>query len=467
MTDSRTATPSKQDFAGRLRGNAAFLASNYTSLTPDEAQVIVRALESAADHVEAFFAQSASGATTENPEAERMIRELLDDCDKGGWWMIQPKLKKLLDVVRQQPKKCTPTATREPNACPICGTDFPHNHRWPWAVADNPTRPTMIENLLSQDEQGRAALASAAIEEAREQLRLIIEAPENRWHSRQWMKESARLALKALQDIPSASAPSATASPVGKTDHFSDNREPDAWLEVHEGSDEVLDATLIKPDDGEPGVRYVPLYSAAPAKEIEVIDPYVMDLVREHGSTMTNSEIVQKFLPKRSLPSATRAPSEPAWVWGLKQEGIRDEVAQFAALMERKLKANDHKDHWSDSGMSYLLKRLREELVELERILLAQSVPTTEEVAGEAADVANFAMMIADNFGALPHLPALPVSSDSGAPSATTWEPWQKPMTVTDTMLSAAKKAEPKVGREAALRIYRAMLDASDRGNDG
>jgi len=35
--------------------------------------------------------------------------------------------------------------------------------------------------------------------------------------------------------------------------------------------------------------------------EVEVIDPYVMDLVRKHGHEMTNSEIVQKFLPKERL----------------------------------------------------------------------------------------------------------------------------------------------------------------------
>ena len=37
------------------------------------------------------------------------------------------------------------------------------------------------------------------------------------------------------------------------------------------------------------------------AKEVEVIDPWVMDLVRKHGSTMTNAEIVQNFLPKQRL----------------------------------------------------------------------------------------------------------------------------------------------------------------------
>lgn len=49
-------TPDEQNFVGRLRGYAGFLASNYKELSPDEAQVIVRALESAADHVEAYLA---------------------------------------------------------------------------------------------------------------------------------------------------------------------------------------------------------------------------------------------------------------------------------------------------------------------------------------------------------------------------------------------------------------------------
>ena len=60
-SDKKGETPDRQNFAGRLRGNARFLASNYKDLSPAEAQVIVRALESAADHVEAFFASSAIG----------------------------------------------------------------------------------------------------------------------------------------------------------------------------------------------------------------------------------------------------------------------------------------------------------------------------------------------------------------------------------------------------------------------
>jgi ribonuclease HI len=51
------------------------------------------------------------------------------------------------------------------------------------------------------------------------------------------------------------------------------------------------------------------LEEAPGAAEVEVIDPYVMDLVREHGSTMTNSEIVQRFLPKESLARSARSES--------------------------------------------------------------------------------------------------------------------------------------------------------------
>lgn len=44
-----------------------------------------------------------------------------------------------------------------------------------------------------------------------------------------------------------------------------------------------------------------PDLDAGAVNEVEVINPHVMDLVRAHGSTMTNSEIVQKFLPLQRL----------------------------------------------------------------------------------------------------------------------------------------------------------------------
>jgi hypothetical protein len=86
---------------------------------------------------------------------------------------------------------------------------------------------------------------------------------------------------------------------------------------------------------------------------------------------------------------------------------LRDSVAKFAALMERTLQDNDHKGGWKRMNDKQLLLRLDDEATELEEAIarLKQAAVGTHRnamlklVAKEAADVANFAMMIADNFG--------------------------------------------------------------------
>jgi NTP pyrophosphatase (non-canonical NTP hydrolase) len=95
--------------------------------------------------------------------------------------------------------------------------------------------------------------------------------------------------------------------------------------------------------------------------------------------------------------------------------GLRKEVMRFAVLMENVLRANDHKGGWSECDSKWLLERLREEVRELseaveERLAYARSNARSIEDAPriwlnlgrEAADVANFAMMIADVCGELP-----------------------------------------------------------------
>lgn len=73
--------------------------------------------------------------------------------------------------------------------------------------------------------------------------------------------------------------------------------------------------------------------------------------------------------------------------------GMRAEVLWFAQEMERKLQENDHKGGWDTCSPKWLLNRLRQETAELElAIATGDPVKTTRE----AADVANFAMMIAD-----------------------------------------------------------------------
>jgi NTP pyrophosphatase (non-canonical NTP hydrolase) len=81
---------------------------------------------------------------------------------------------------------------------------------------------------------------------------------------------------------------------------------------------------------------------------------------------------------------------------------IRDEVLWFASRMEAKLRENDHKSHWSECSFSWLLGRLDEETKELiaEWKRASERGFTKEQahrIAEEAADIANFALFIADN----------------------------------------------------------------------
>jgi hypothetical protein len=95
-------------------------------------------------------------------------------------------------------------------------------------------------------------------------------------------------------------------------------------------------------------------------------------------------------------------------------------VVAFANAMESKLRANDHKIGWKHCSADSLMERLEEEYAELRKAVhrhlyevretsgmrSVDEIPigfggTEEGVLGEAADVANFAMMVADVCGAL------------------------------------------------------------------
>ena len=100
------------------------------------------------------------------------------------------------------------------------------------------------------------------------------------------------------------------------------------------------------------------------------------------------------------MPRASNIPLRPAGE-------LRPEVAAFAQLMEQKLRENDGKGGWRRCTTAYLSRRAGNELKEL-RALLRKVQARTNAVAGdsvaigrEAADVANFCMMIADVWGGL------------------------------------------------------------------
>ena len=95
-------------------------------------------------------------------------------------------------------------------------------------------------------------------------------------------------------------------------------------------------------------------------------------------------------------------------------EQPRREVRFFAAEMERKLRDNDFRSGWKECELEWLFGRLREEVDELHDAVtnhlrdcranyrsVSEGPMFPPDVAGEAADVANFAMMIADVCGTL------------------------------------------------------------------
>ena len=78
----------------------------------------------------------------------------------------------------------------------------------------------------------------------------------------------------------------------------------------------------------------------------------------------------------------------------LLREGLQGQwpcVQWFANEMQRELHANNHKTGWDNLSQKWLLNRLKQEVGELER-----AVESGKNIVSEAADVANFAMMIAD-----------------------------------------------------------------------
>lgn len=77
-------------------------------------------------------------------------------------------------------------------------------------------------------------------------------------------------------------------------------------------------------------------------------------------------------------------------------QSVRPELRWFVVEMEKKLKANDHKGGWDNMSANELRSRLEDELQELTLVLDKPAhLYTPQQAVDEAADVANFAMMVA------------------------------------------------------------------------
>lgn len=72
---------------------------------------------------------------------------------------------------------------------------------------------------------------------------------------------------------------------------------------------------------------------------------------------------------------------------------IVPDLQRFFDAMVYKLRRNAHKGRWEDMDLNDALPRLREEVDELQEAIAAGS---TMEITMEAADVANFALIVAN-----------------------------------------------------------------------
>ena len=80
---------------------------------------------------------------------------------------------------------------------------------------------------------------------------------------------------------------------------------------------------------------------------------------------------------------------------------IRPEVMKFAEAMERQLRENDYKGGWKDDPLDYLMIRTVGELGELINCHTDSDSAKDLRFLDEAADVANFLMMLCDVRGHL------------------------------------------------------------------
>jgi hypothetical protein len=80
----------------------------------------------------------------------------------------------------------------------------------------------------------------------------------------------------------------------------------------------------------------------------------------------------------------------------------RASVLWFAEQMELALRRNDHKGGWEAMGKEILVDLCADELDELRQCwdkATGKQVRSSSDIIAEAADVANFAMMVADLSG--------------------------------------------------------------------
>jgi len=76
-------------------------------------------------------------------------------------------------------------------------------------------------------------------------------------------------------------------------------------------------------------------------------------------------------------------------------------ILAFSDLMLERLRENRSKGNWDNETYKYFLIKLATNLAELSNAFMFDSLENAETIARQAADVANYCMMIADRYGQL------------------------------------------------------------------
>jgi hypothetical protein len=109
----------------------------------------------------------------------------------------------------------------------------------------------------------------------------------------------------------------------------------------------------------------------------------------------TSPETVKKKETKSLETAGLIPPTQEA------TRNVDEAVSGFGSIMAFVLRRNAHKGAWKGLTPEYMITRLKEEVKELEATVTGPAFEGQDKaIAYEAADVANFAMFLWDNFGA-------------------------------------------------------------------
>lgn len=165
-------------------------------------------------------------------------------------------------------------------------------------------------------------------------------------------------------------------------------------VRVNKPEGKELELCNIKLDCYREILNDLPAHDQFTPSNVEAALEKIMTYQVPAGSTDLYAEIMKlKEIAHEGLNAYQSSISSP--VCG---NGLRPVVKWFAEQMEAALKRNDHKTGWLNDDWDELHDRIIDEAKEL-YAECGKFTKDKEKIIKEAADVANFALMIADKFG--------------------------------------------------------------------